>query len=139
MKSIKKQFVFSMFLPTSAMSCCGKKSMKIKPTSFRKQLSNQHSNLHRFWSRLGSILGRFWGPRWSQVGTKSLQKTIPKSIKKMITLRIALGPDFNRFWAPKWPAREGQNFHFSAFLELLGPSWGQDGPRPLQDSSVNRF
>ena len=128
-----------MCFATSAMSCDVRKSIKMVPTSIRKQLSNQHPNLHRFGSQLGSILGGFWGPRWGQVGTKSLQKSIFKSIIKTITFRIALGPDFDRFWAPKWPPREGQNFHFSAFLELLGPSWGQDGPRPLQDSLVNRF
>ena len=121
------------------MSSCGKKSMKIKPTSFQKQLSNQHSNLYRFWTQFGPILGGLGGPRWSQVGTKSLQKSIFKLIIKTITFRIALGADVDRLWIPKWSPREGQNFHCSAFLELLGPSWGQDGPSPRQDSSMDRF
>ena len=97
------------------------------PTSIRKQLSNQHSNLDRFWSQLDSILGGFWGPRWGQVGTKSFQKSIFKSIIKMITFRIALGADFDRFWAPKWPPRGGPRNQFSTFLKLLGPSWGHLG------------
>ena len=111
------------------MSSCGKKSMKIKPTSFQKQLSNQHSNLHRFWSQLRRILGGFWEPRWGQVGTKSLPKSIFKVIIKMITFRIALGTDFDRFSAPRWAPRGGPRNHFSRFLGLLGPSWGQDGPK----------
>ena len=128
-----------MFFATSAMSCCSKKSIKLVPTSIKKQLSNQHSNLHWFSSQLGPILGGFWKPRWGQVGTKLIPKSIFKSIIKTITFRIALGADFDRFWAPKWPPRGGPRNQFSTFLGLLGPSWGQDGPRPLQDSSADRF
>ena len=117
------------------MSCCGKKSMKIKPTSFQKHLSNQHSNLHRFWSRLGSILGGFWEPRWAQVGTKSLQKSIFKPIIKSITFRIALGADFDRFLVPKWLPRGGPRNRFSRFWGLLGTSWGHLGAKMAQDSS----
>ena len=77
------------------------------PTSIKKQLSNQHSKLDRFWNQLGSILGGFGGPRWGEVGTNSFQKSIFKSIIKMITFRIALETDFDRFWAPTWlPKRE---------------------------------
>ena len=118
-----------MIFDTSAMSCCGKKSIKMVPTSFQKQPSNQHPNLNRFWSQLGSILGGFGGPSWGQVGTKSLRKSILKLIIKMITFRIALGTDFDRFSAPRWAPRGGPRNHFSKFLGLLGPSWGQDGPK----------
>ena len=117
------------------MSSCGKKSMKIKPTSFQKQLSNQHSNLHRFWNQLGPILGGFGGPRWGQVGTKSLQKSIFKPIIKTITFRIALETDFDRFWLPKWPPRGGPRNRFSRFWGLLGPSWGHLGAKMAQDPS----
>ena len=99
------------------------------PRSFPKRLSNQHPNLDRFWTQLGSILGGFGGPSWGQVGTKSLRKSILKLIIKMITFRIALGTDFDRFSAPRWAPRGGPRNHFSRFLGLLGPSWGQDGPK----------
>ena len=121
------------------MLCCGNKSIKIVPRSIQTHLSNQHPNLHRFWSQLGPILGRVGRPSWGQVGTKSVQKSITKMIIKMITFRIALGTNFDRFWAPRWAPRGGPRNHFSRSLGLLGPSWGQDGPRPLQDSSVDRF
>ena len=87
-----------MIFDTSAMSCCGNKSIKMVPTSFQKQPSNQHPNLNRFGSQLGSILEGFGGSRWGQVGTKSHPTSIFKSIKKMITFWIALGTDFDRFW-----------------------------------------
>ena len=131
--------MFFKVLATSAMSCCGKKSINIEPTSLQKHLLNLYSNLHRFWNQLGPILGGFGGSRWRSVGTKSLQKSIFKSIIKTITFRIALETDFDRFWLPKWPPRGGPKNRFSKFWGLLGPSWGQDGPRPLQDSSVDRF
>ena len=118
-----------MIFDTSAMSCCGKKPITNVPTSFQKQPSNQHLNLNRFWNQLGSILGGFGGPSWGQVGTKSLRKSILKPIIKMITFRIALGTDFDRFSAPRWAPRGGPRNHFSRFLGLLGPSWGQDGPK----------
>ena len=112
------------------MSSCGKKSIKMVPTSFQEQLSNQHPNLHRFWSQLGPIFGGGVGrPSWGQVGTKSVQKSITKVIIKMITFRIALGTNFDRFWAPRWAPRGGPRNHFSRSLGLLGLSWGQDGPK----------
>ena len=116
------------------------------PTSFQEQLSNQHPNLDRFWSQLGSILGGFWEPRWGQVGTKSLQKSIFKSIIKTITFRIALGPDFDRFWAPKWPPRGGPRGSDELGLRYLFGSWCHLGakmaPRPPQTppgTDVDRF
>ena len=132
---MQKKQLFANVFATPAMSCCGKKSMKIKPTSFQKQLSNQHSNLHRFGSRLGPMLGGFWEPRWGQVGTKSLQKSIFKPIIKTITFRIALGADFDRFWAPKWLPRGGPRNRFSRFWGLLGPSWGHLGAKMAPDPS----
>ena len=120
-----------MFFATSAMSCYVRKPIKMVPTSIRKQLSNQHPNLHRFGSQLGPILGGFWRPSWGQVGTQSIQKSITKVIIKMITFRIALGTNFDRFWAPRWAPRGGPRNHFSRSLGLLGPSWGQDGPKIL--------
>ena len=111
------------------MPCWGKKSTKINPKSITKQLSNQHPNLHRFWSQLGLIFDGFWRPSWDQIGTKSVQKSITKVIIKMITFRIALGTNFDRFWAPRWAPRGGPRNHFSRSLGLLGPSWGQDGPK----------
>ena len=103
------------------------------PRAFPKQLSNQHPNLHRFWSQLGPIWGRFWEPTGGQVGTKSLQNSIPKVIKKMITFRIALGTDFDGFWAPTWPPKAETNLWFLEHFGLLGPSWGQDPPKTPQE------
>ena len=96
----------------------------------KKHLSNQHSNLHRFWSQLGPILGRFWKPKWGQDGTKSLQKSILESIKKTITPRVALGTNFERFWAPTWPPRGVTFVYKFEHLKVLVPSWA---PRPTQD------
>ena len=139
-----------MFFATSAMLCQVRKSIKMVPTSIRKQLSNQHPNLDRFWSQLDSILGGFRGPRWGQDGTKSLQKSIQKSIEKMITFWIASRSIFDRFWAPTWPPRGVTDLYFLVIFSLLGPSWAQEPPktpsrgllappRPLQDASWDRF
>ena len=124
--------------------------MKDGPTSIKKHLSNQHPNLHRFWSQLGPILGRFSGPRCGQVGTKSLQKSIFKCIRKMTTFRIALGTNFDRFWAPTWPPRGVTFVYKFDHLRFLGPTWGhlgakmaprptQDPPRPLQEAPKTNF
>ena len=50
------------------------------------------------WLHLGMVLGAKMGPSWYPIAEKS----ISKSIKKLITFRIALGTDFERFWAPTW-------------------------------------
>ena len=60
-KTLKKQ-VFNVFGYFGHV-CCGKKTLKMMPRSFQKQLPNQHPNLHRFGSQLGSIGGGFWGSR----------------------------------------------------------------------------
>ena len=113
------------------------------PTSFQKQLSNQHPNLAPFWSQLGTILGGFWQPRWGQVGTKSLQKSIFKTIKKMITFWIASRSIFDRFWAPKWPPNgRNQRLHFGALWALgglLGPRWPQDPSKTSPGTDFRRF
>ena len=106
------------------------------PTTLQKQLSNQHPNLHRFCNQLDSILGGFWEPSWSQVGTKSFQKSIPKVIKKTITISMASGWIFDRFWPPTCLPRGGTRIDFSRSWGLLGPPWGHLGakmaPRPPQ-------
>ena len=114
------------------MLCHVEKSIQMVPTSFQKQLSNQHPNLAPFWSQLGTILGGFWEPRWGQVGTKSLQKSIFKTIKKMITFWIASRSIFDRFGAPNGPQKGVTDLyileHFG-LLGSLGPKMGQDGPK----------
>ena len=118
---IKITICFTMFFATSAMPCCGKKSTRMLPRAFQKHLSNQHPNLHRFWNQLGSILGGLWEPSWSQVGTKSLQKSIPKVIKITITISMASGWIFDRFWLPTCLPRGGPRMELSRFGGLLGP------------------
>ena len=146
---------------TSAMLRWVQNSIKINPTSIKKQLPNQHPNLNRFWCQLGSILGPFWEPSWGQVGTKSLRKSIQQTIKNMITFWIALETDFDRFWAPTWPPKGETNLWFLEHFGHLVSSWGQDPPktpprgpktpqepprppqetppRPLQEASWDRF
>ena len=99
--------------------------MKNGSTSIKKHISNQWFIFDGFWSQLGPILGRFWGLRWSQVGTKSFQKSIFKSITKIIAFQIALGTDFDRFWAPTWSPNRPRISHIGA----------NSGPRPPQDPS----
>ena len=118
-----------MVFATSAMPCWGKKSTKMVPRAFPKQLSNQHPNLHRFWSQLASILGGFWEPSWGQVGTKSLQKSIQKMIKKMITFWMALGSDFWRFWLPLGGSRGDPRMDPRMTFGGLFGSWGPDPPK----------
>ena len=114
-----------MVFATSAILCWGQKSTKNDQKSIQKQLSNPCSNLCRFESQLGLILGGFWTSRWGQVGTKSLQKSIFKSMTKMIAFQIALGTDFDRFWAPTWSPNRPRYSHLGA----------KSGPRPPQDPS----
>ena len=86
--------------------------------------------------QLGSIfaplwhnLGGFGRPRWGQDGTKSFQKLISKSIKKMITFRIALETNFERFGDPTWPPRGVTFVYKFKHLRFSGPSWAQDVPK----------
>ena len=102
---------------------------KVDSKKYEKKNQNLDATFDQFLSQLGSILGGFGDPSWGQVDTKSLRKSILKLIIKMITFRIALGTDFDRFSAPRWAPRGGPRNHFSRFLGLLGPSWGQDGPK----------
>ena len=111
------------------MLCHVEKSIQMVPTSFQKQLSNQHPNLAPFWTQLGTILGGFWEPRWGQVGTKSLQKSIFKKIKKMITFRIASRSIFGGFGAQNGPQMGVTNVYILEHFGLLGVSWAQDGPK----------
>ena len=112
-----------------------KKSFKMVPTSFQKQLSKQHSNLHRFWSQLVSILGAFGVPRWGQVGSKWLQKSIPKTIKKMITFWIASRSIFDGFWAQLGPQEGKAIFGFWSIFRSWSPLGPKSPPRPLQEAS----
>ena len=85
------------------------------------------------WGQVGLKLPLSWaqiGPRWPHVGSKWCQKAIHKNIKK-ITFRIALKSIFDRFWPPRWPPREGQNFHFWGLKTVLEPSWLPGPPRGL--------
>ena len=133
-KTLKNHWFFNVFSYFGHV-CCGKKSIKMVPTSFQEQLSNQHPNLDRFWSQLGAILGGFGRPRWGQVGTKSFQKSIFKSIIKMITLRIALGPQLD---PPKhnFCRHIGDLFALDGILE---PRWCQDPSKSLPGADFEWF
>ena len=85
--------------------------------------------------------GRVWvakmEPSWHQIAPQIDLKIDHKKDQK---------PSWDRFWlilGPKLaPKRRPQKSMFEVFAALgaiLGPSWGQDGPRPLEDSSVDRF
>ena len=43
------------------------------------------------------------------------------------------------FWPPTWAPLGGQKIDFSASCWLLGPSWGQDGPRTPPRWPKSRF
>ena len=90
----------------------------------------------RFLSQLGSILGGFWPPSWSQVGTKWHQNPTPQPIKKIIAFWKGSGSILGGFWAPTWG---GCKVVVGWLFWLLGPSWGQDGPRTPQDRLQDRF
>ena len=113
--------------------------MKIKPTSFKKQLCNQCLKDDRFWFQLGSILGGFWFPNRSQIGTKSHSTSLHKMSNKMIPFRIASKSIFEGFWPPIWEPKRGPRNAFWSFLFAPGPSWGLHGakmaPRRLQNAS----
>ena len=139
-KTLKNHCFFSMLLATSAMSSCGKKPIKMVPTSIRKQLSNQHSNLHRFWSQLDAILGGFWEPRWGQVGTESLQQSIQKSIKKN---DHPSDRSWVRFWSILEPFFINFLMGFERFVVDFLTTWIQFGSiqQPLEqptDQSITK-
>ena len=125
-----------MIFDTSAMSCCGKKSINIVPTSFQKQPSNQHPNLNRFWSQPGSILGGFrgskLGPSWHQIAPKIDLKTNHKN--DHLSDR-----SWNRFWSifgPKMGPKRGPQ---KSLFEVLGALGAILGPRWPQDPSKDKY
>ena len=50
------------------MLCYVRKSIKMMPTSIKKQLSNPCSNVDRFKNQLGCVLGGFGGGFWKHFG-----------------------------------------------------------------------
>ena len=87
----------------------------------------------------GLHFGRVGGSFWHQNGTKLVKKSIQKSIKKMITFWMALRSNFVGFWLPSWCPRGVTDLYIFDHFWLLGPSWPQDPPRPLQEASWDRF
>ena len=84
------------------------------------------------WCQVGLKLASSWaqvGPRWPHAGSKWRQKSIHENMSKNITFRIASGSIFDRFWPPRWPPREGQNFHFGGLETILEPIWPPGTPR----------
>ena len=100
----------------------------------------------KFTSQLTCILdpnglhfGRVGGSFWHQNGTKLVKKSIQKSIKKMLTFWMALRSNFVWFWLPSWCPRGVTDLYIFNHFWVLGPSWPQDPPRPLQEASWDRF
>ena len=89
------------------------------------------------WCQVGLKLASSWaqvGSRWRHVESKWRQKSIHENMSKNITFRIALNSIFDRFWPPRWPPREGQNFHFWGLKTVLEPTWPPGPPRGSQDT-----
>ena len=94
------------------------------------------------WCQVGLKLASSWaqvGPRWPHAGSKWRQKSIRENMSKNITFRIALNSIFDRFWPPRWPPREGQNFHFWGLKTVLEPTWAPGSPRGLPGCLQDRF
>ena len=100
------------------------------------------------WCQVGLKLASSWvpvGPRWLHVDSKWRPKSIPENMSKNITFRIPLNSIFDRFWPPRWPPREGQNFHFWGLKTVLEPTWPPGPPRapsgclrgPLRDQNCS--
>ena len=84
------------------------------------------------WCQVGLKLASSWaqvGSRWPHVDSKWRQKTFPGDMSKNITFRRASETIFDRFWPPRWPPREGQNFHFWGLKTVLEPTWPPGPPR----------
>ena len=81
---------------------------------------------------LGGHFGTKMAPRWSKNGFKN-QST------KTITFWMALRSNFVGFWLPSWCPRGVTDLYIFDHFWLLGPSWPQDPPRPLQEASWDRF
>ena len=89
------------------------------------------------WCQVGLKLSSSWaqvGSRWPHVDSKWRQKSIPGDMSKNITFRIASKTIFDRFWPPRWPPREGQNFHFWGLKTVLEPTWPPGTSRGSQDT-----
>ena len=142
-----------MVFTTLAMSCYIENSIKMVPTSIRKQLSNQHSNLDRFSSQLGSILGGFWGPRWGQVGPNRSKNRSSSRSEKWSLFESLLGPILVDFGL-QLDSQEGapeiifQGFwgSWSHLGAKMAPRPSQEPtrapktpPRPLQEAPWERF
>ena len=78
-------------------------------------------------------------PGWLHAGTKWRQKSIHENMPKNITFRVALNSIFARFRPPRWPPREGQNFHFWGVKTILEPTWPLGSPRGSPGYPQDRF
>ena len=86
------------------------------------------------WCQVGLKLVSSWaqvGSRWPHVDSKWCQKSFLENMSKNITFRRASETVFDRFWRPRWPPGEGQNFHFWILETVLEPSWPLGRSRSL--------
>ena len=113
-------------------------SIKLDPTSFKKQLSKPCPNLDGFLGQHTSIFGGFWVPSWTQNPKKIDLGPIKKLIKKLTPLGTPKNQFFVNFRLQDGGPWGGKTFR----LEVLFCSWvglgakmaprsPQDPPRPL--------
>ena len=88
--------------------------------------------LDAFWIDFSSIFHRFLAP-------KIHKKCIKKSLQKLIAFGIDFGSIFGGFCLPNGGWKGLGFLYIFAVGALLGPSWAQDRPRPLQEASWDRF
>ena len=116
---------------------------------YEKSYNNLQKTGLKSTPQLASILvptwlhfGRVWGaklePNWHQIALK----VDPKSNTKNDHLLDRPKIHFLRILAPTCPPRGGWKclsfLYISALGALLGPSWAQDRPKPLQKASWDR-
>ena len=132
-----------MFFAISAISCDVRKSIKMVPTSIRKQLSNQHTptwidfgaNLAPFWEGFGGQDGAKMAPNRSKNRSKNQSKKWSPFGSHLDRFLIDFGLQLGGSRGVRWGS-------VGRLFRLLNISWSQDvgkspqdPPRPLQDPS----
>ena len=145
-KSLKNHWFFKVFAISGNLAKYG----HLMPTW--GQLAPTWPNLVPTWTQLGTILGLSWlklgplgvswGPSWanlaprsSQDGPKIQKKLDPKINEILDRFLIDVWSIFVDFGSQLGSQEGGAGAHFSTTVWLLGPSWGQDGPKTSQNGA----